>query len=101
MTQQLTQRMPSAPAAAAPEVSRKPFAAHPVQLDRDRRAGVERVIELARWAVLVYAAVGKVLGPDGDDVRIGIADGAFTARLASRQTLVVPAGESAASQPRA
>jgi signal transduction histidine kinase len=59
VTQQLTQRMPSAPAAAAPEVSRKPFAAHPVQLDRDRRAGVERVIELARWAVLVYAAVGN------------------------------------------
>ncbi|MFI5313598.1 MAG: ATP-binding protein [Candidatus Dormibacteria bacterium] len=51
--------MPAAPLAVAPEVSRKPFAAHPVQLDRDRRAGVERVIELARWAVLVYAGVAN------------------------------------------
>ena len=59
MTQQLTQRMPAAPAAAVPEVSRKPFASHPAQFDRDRRAGVERVIELARWAVLVYAGVSN------------------------------------------
>ena len=29
----------------------------PTVLDRDRRAGVERVIELARWIVLVFAAV--------------------------------------------
>ncbi len=28
-------------------------------LDRDRRAGVERVIELSRWAVLVFAAVSN------------------------------------------
>jgi signal transduction histidine kinase len=59
VTQQLTQRMPAAPAAVASEVSRKPFATHPAQFDRDRRAGVERVIELARWAVLVYAGVSN------------------------------------------
>ncbi len=29
----------------------------PTVLDRDRRAGVERVIELARWIVLIFAAV--------------------------------------------
>ena len=29
----------------------------PTVLDRDRRAGVERVIELSRWIVLVFAAV--------------------------------------------
>jgi signal transduction histidine kinase len=28
-----------------------------VPLDRDRRVGVERVIELSRWAVLIFAAV--------------------------------------------
>ena len=59
MTQQLTRRMMAPPAAAPPEVSRRPFATHPVEADRDRRAGVERVIELARWAVLVYAAVSN------------------------------------------
>jgi signal transduction histidine kinase len=59
VTQQLTRRMGAAPAAAPPGVSRKPFATHPVQADRDRRAGVERVIELARWAVLVYAGVSN------------------------------------------
>ena len=36
-----------------------------------------------------------MLGPDGDDVRIGIADGVFVARLAARRSVVVPAGGSA------
>ena len=56
--QQLSQPLASArqAAAAAPAV-RKPFATPPVPLDRDRRAGIERIIELARWAVLVFAAV--------------------------------------------
>lgn len=63
MTQQLTQRTPLAPAAAAPApvtaASRRPFGAPAIQLDHDRRAGVERIIELARWAVLVFAAVSN------------------------------------------
>jgi signal transduction histidine kinase len=59
VSQQLTQRMPVTATAAAPAVSRRPFTGSPVQLDRDRRAGVERIIELARWAVLVYAAVSN------------------------------------------
>ena len=44
----------------------------------------------------VRDAVVDALGPDGNDVRIGIADGVFTARLAARKQRVVPAGESAA-----
>src|SRR5262249_54178546 len=39
--------------------------------------------------------VAAVLGPDGDDVRVGIADGVFVARLAARRSAVVPAGGSA------
>src|SRR4051812_16534346 len=49
--------------------------------------------ELARR---VRDAVAVVLGPDGDDVRVGIADGAFTARLAARRDWVIAPGESAA-----
>jgi len=40
--------------------------------------------------------VADALDRDGTDVRIGIADGAFTARLAARRQCVVPAGGSAA-----
>jgi protein ImuB len=44
----------------------------------------------------VRAHVQAVLGLDGFNVRVGIADGVFTARLAARRQAVVPAGESAA-----
>ena len=44
---------------------------------------------------LLHTAVAGELGTDGTDVRIGVADGAFTARLAARRGLVVPVGESA------
>jgi len=49
----------------------------------------------------VREAVSDTLGPDGDDVRIGIADGLFTAQCATRHAsrdrpMVVPAGGSAA-----
>jgi protein ImuB len=47
-------------------------------------------------ATRVRDAVIAALGPDGDDVRIGIADGAFTARLAARRNKVVPKDKSAA-----
>ena len=47
-------------------------------------------------AAHVRDAVADVLGPDGDDVRLGIADGAFTARCAARRSVIVPKGESAA-----
>ncbi len=61
MSQQLAQRMQAAPAPApapAPMVARdRPVAPVAAPLDRDRRAGVERVIELSRWAVLIFAAV--------------------------------------------
>ena len=46
-------------------------------------------------AANVRDTVMEVLGPDGTDVRVGIADGAFTARLAARKRVVVPAGTSA------
>jgi protein ImuB len=46
-------------------------------------------------AARVREAVAEVLAPDGDDVRIGIADGVFTARLAARRNAVVPVDESA------
>ena len=46
-------------------------------------------------ACQVHAAVAAELGPDGSDVRIGIADGAFTARLAARRGAVIPRGQSA------
>jgi protein ImuB len=39
--------------------------------------------------------VATALGPDGDDVRVGIADGVFVARLAARRSVVVPEGGSA------
>jgi protein ImuB len=44
----------------------------------------------------VREAVAEVLGPDGADVRLGIADGAFTAWCAARRGVLVPKGESAA-----
>jgi protein ImuB len=44
----------------------------------------------------VRDAVAAALGPDGADVRVGIADGVFTARLAARRNMVVERGESAA-----
>ncbi|HYA00651.1 MAG TPA: ATP-binding protein [Candidatus Binatia bacterium] len=70
------------PAGAAP-ASTSPNGAHtipdlPTVLDRDRRAGVERVIELARWIVLVFAAVtvnfpGNIYrNSDGVDLLLGI-----------------------------
>ncbi len=43
----------------------------------------------------IRAGVATALGPDGADVRIGIADGVFVARLAARRSVVVPAGGSA------
>ena len=46
-------------------------------------------------AARVRAEVVAALGPDGADVRVGIADGVFTARLAARRSTVVPAGGSA------
>jgi protein ImuB len=46
-------------------------------------------------AAQIRAGVAAVLGPDGADVRVGIADGAFVARLAARHSVVVPAGGSA------
>lgn len=50
------------PADRAPERVPPQATAHsipdlPTVLDRDRRAGIERVIELARWMVLIFAAV--------------------------------------------
>jgi protein ImuB len=49
-----------------------------------------------QFAGKVHATVADALGPDGTDVRIGIADGVFTARLAARRRVIVPPGESAA-----
>jgi protein ImuB len=46
-------------------------------------------------AAQIRAGVAAVLGPDGTDVRVGIADGAFVARLAARRSTVVPVGGSA------
>ncbi len=48
------------------------------------------------FAGKVRDAVADALGPDGTDVRVGIADGVFTARLAARRQCVVPPGGSAA-----
>jgi protein ImuB len=50
----------------------------------------------ASLAAQVRDAVAGALGPDGGDVRVGIADGVFAARLAARRQRVVPPGESAA-----
>ncbi len=49
----------------------------------------------AALADLVRVAVRDELGEDGADVRVGIADGVFTARLAARQQRIVPKGASA------
>jgi signal transduction histidine kinase len=57
VSQQLSQSLPATRTAAPSVRQQKPFAGPAVPLDRDRRAGVERIIELARWAVLVFAAV--------------------------------------------
>jgi signal transduction histidine kinase len=57
VNQQLAGRLPAASATAAVPA---PPPTKPIRtVDRDRRAGVERVIELARWAVLVFAAVSN------------------------------------------
>lgn len=54
---QLAGHLPASSAAAAG--AKKPAAQVAMPVDRDRRAGVERVIELCRWAVLVFAAVSN------------------------------------------
>jgi signal transduction histidine kinase len=46
-----------APAPVATAVAGHTLPDLPTVVDRDRRAGIERVIELARWIVLVFAAV--------------------------------------------
>jgi len=46
-------------------------------------------------AAQIRAGVAAALGPDGTDVRVGIADGAFVARLAARRSVVVAPGGSA------
>jgi len=43
----------------------------------------------------VRAAVVEQLGDDGSDVRVGLADGVFSARLAARRQAIVPTGASA------
>jgi len=51
-------RQAPAPAPAAEAfVSRPPVRDLPSAVERDRRAGTERVIELGRWLVLIFAAV--------------------------------------------
>src|SRR5215469_8905292 len=47
----------TAPPAPAPEAA--PAAESGTALFRDRRAGLERVIELVRWVVLIYAGVAN------------------------------------------
>jgi signal transduction histidine kinase len=56
MSQQLAKPMPLT-APSPPAEARRPLDDLPATVDRDRRVGVERIIELARWAVLVYTAV--------------------------------------------
>ena len=52
---------PSTPAKAsleaAPSPARPPVRDLPSTVERDRRAGIERVIELGRWLILIFAAV--------------------------------------------
>jgi protein ImuB len=48
------------------------------------------------FAQKVRDAITAALDPDGRDIRVGIADGVFAARLAARHNIVVPPGESAA-----
>ena len=50
---------PSAPSPARPDAmaARPPARDLPTAVERDRRAGIERVIELGRWLVLIFAAV--------------------------------------------
>ena len=57
MSQQLAPSLPVAAPAAQPRGKRRPLDDLPATMDRDRRLGVERVIELVRWAVLAYTAV--------------------------------------------
>jgi signal transduction histidine kinase len=45
---------PALPEAAAPRPATRDL---PSAVERDRRAGIERVIELGRWLVLIFAAV--------------------------------------------
>ncbi len=56
MSQQVATRASVATSAARTE-GRLAAGAAPAGVDRDRRLGVERIIELARWAVLIYTAV--------------------------------------------
>jgi signal transduction histidine kinase len=57
VNQELAGRLPTTVGRAA--ASRMPIAVEAQPVERDRRAGVERVIELSRWAVLVFAAVSN------------------------------------------
>lgn len=63
MSQDLAQRPPigSATAESGPGPTPRPrdAAELPLAMDKDRRAGVERIIELSRWIVLVFAAVSN------------------------------------------
>jgi signal transduction histidine kinase len=59
VSQQLTRRMQAASAPAPSVPLKRPAPPAPQPLDRHRRAGVERVIELSRWSVLVFAAVSN------------------------------------------
>jgi len=58
MSQQLAQRLaPPAPAAAERRVPPRPYADLQTVTNNDRRLGLERIIELSRWIVLVFAAI--------------------------------------------
>ncbi len=59
VSQQPAARLPVTTTAAGSRPSHRGRATSLVPLDRDRRAGVERVIELCRWSVLIFAAVGN------------------------------------------
>ena len=63
-----------APARSAQETSGHTIPDLPTVLDHDRRAGSERVIELARWVVLVFAAVSVNFpgntAPNSDEVNL-------------------------------
>ena len=45
------------PARSEPLLARPPARDLPAAVERDRRAGIERIIELGRWLVLIFAAV--------------------------------------------
>lgn len=54
-----SRRLPPAPHAPATPPETAPVAERGAALFRDRRAGLERVIELVRWVVLIYCAVAN------------------------------------------